>query len=488
MAKHHGQRDLAGLAKHCKRGAEQTREDRFGRLFPNLAPGYVPAGVLQDIGAKTGPMRSKSKKKQTKTVAVGHVFFGQFVDHDVTLDLSSSFDEVAGEGLPNARTPTLDLDCVYGPGPEDAPFMYVQGGTFGGAKMLTGADEPGADELRANDLLRAPNGRAMIGDHRNDENRIVSQVQLGMIKFHNALCDKLHAESVERSERGEGPILTGGALFEEARRETTWHYQWGLVNDFLVDICGAAVVQDVLSCGRQFYCPVEPFIPVEFSVAAYRFGHSMAPMEIEIQHRGGRHELFGDVLGEGFSAVASTDAVVDFREIFFADKSKPKKTVQRAEKLDTTMAEDLLELPMPVVATGERSLATRNLLRGNTFLLPGGDKVAEAMGRDAHEIQKVVHHVEKLSEGKITEGVPLWLYILAEAEVIGRESEPGDFDECEGLGPVGARIVAEVMIGLLELDPHSYLGANRNWIPDEHYNTIGKIMISTNSDLFSASV
>ncbi|MEO1492118.1 MAG: heme peroxidase family protein [Pseudomonadota bacterium] len=477
MVKHHGQRDLAGLAKHCKRGAEQTRDDRFGRLFPNLSPGYVAADVLQDIGAPNGPMDGKAKASPTKTVPVGHVFFGQFVDHDVTLDLSSSFDEVAGEGLPNARTPTLDLDCVYGAGPDDAPFMYVQGGPFGGAKLLTGADEPGADDLRANDLLRAPNGRAMIGDHRNDENRIVSQVQLGIIKFHNAMCDKIH------SEQG----LEGAALFEEARRETTWHYQWGLVNDFLVDMCGGAVVQDVLSCGRQFYCPIEPFIPVEFSVAAYRFGHSMAPMKIQIQHGAPRHELFGPVLGEGFSAVSSSDAIVDFREIFFADKNKKKKAVQRAETLDTKLAGDLLQLPIPVVAEGERSLATRNLLRGNTFLLPGGDKIAEAMGRDEGEIEKVVHHVDQLSDGKITEGVPLWLYILAEAEVIGRETSPGHFEKEEGLGPVGARIVAEVMIGLLELDPNSYLGANRNWVAEDAYNTIGKMLISVNSDMFAAT-
>lgn len=467
MAKHHGLSDLNGLAVHCKRGHEQTREDRFGRMFPDLAPAYIAADVLRRVGEAGGPMDGGSTMERTKSVPVGHVFFGQFVDHDITLDVTSSFHRVNEPSeIGNVRTPTLDLDCIYGAGPESHAYLYVDdGGPFTGAKLLTGADEGSADPLRADDLLRAPNGRAIIGDHRNDENRIVSQLQLAMIRFHNDICDLLH-------DGGSGP--SGGELFEEARRETTWHYQWGVVNDFLIAMCGGAVVQDILACGRRFYCPVEPHIPVEFAVAAYRFGHSMAPMEIEVQKNGGKHELFGPVLGNGFSPVANIDSIVDWKTLFFAPK---KSGVQRAEQLDTSMAGDLLALPF--VTSGEASLATRNLLRGNSFLLPGGDKIAHEMGRDEDEIKKVVKLVNKLSNGKITEGIPLWLYILAEAEVIGRETKPEHFDKGEGLGPVGARIVAEVMIGLLELDEESYLGADRNWIPREAFDTIGKILAST---------
>ena len=468
MAKHHGMAKLSGIDAHCKRGHESTREDRFGRMFPQLAPAYVPADVLAEIGKAGGPMDGGSKASRTKTVPVGHVFFGQFVDHDITLDISSSFSRVNDPSqIANVRTPTLDLDCIYGGGPEPHPYLYVQGGDFGGAKLLTGADMPGATAEQQEDLLRAPNNRAIIGDPRNDENRIISQMQLAMIRFHNHICDKIHADTG----------ATGGHLFEEARRDTTWHYQWGVVNDFLTAMCGDAVVWDILSCGRRFYCPVEPIIPVEFAVAAYRFGHSMAPMKIQIQAGGKSHELFGKVLGEGFSPVKSKDAVVDWRELMFVPA---KKGVQTAEKLDTTMAGDLLKLPF-VGAGDEASLATRNLLRGNSFLLPGGDKIAEAMGRPEKEIADVMKAINHLSKGRITEGAPLWLYILAEAEEIGRESPNGKFETCEGLGPEGARIVAEVMIGLLELDEHSYLGANRNWTPDADYDSIGKILVSQNA-------
>ena len=469
MKHHHGTQPLKGLGVHCKRGHHPTRDDRFGRMFPDLASAYVPADVLVELGKQGGPMDGGRRASRTKTVPVGHVFFGQFVDHDITLDLTSSLGAVVSDDLPNFRTPTLDLDCVYGPGPDDGPFMYVQGGPFGGSKLMTGADVDPGNVAVANDLMRSVNGRAIIGDHRNDENRIVSQVQLAMIRFHNSMCDKIHADTGAE----------GHDLYEEARRATTWHYQWGVVNDFLVAMCGGAVVWDILSCGRKFYCPEEPFIPVEFSVAAYRFGHSMAPMKIQVQKNKPALELFGPELGEGFSAVGSQDAIVDWRELMFVPD---KSGVQRAEKMDTQLATDLLALPF--ITSGENSLATRNLLRGNQFLLPGGDKVAQHMGREEHEIDKVRDKVDKMSKGRVRDGIPLWLYILAEAGEIGRETHHGKFEKGEGLGPVGARIVAEVLIGLLEEDPRSYLGANRNWVPDEEYDSIGKILVSTNSSIF----
>ncbi|MBY8974964.1 hypothetical protein KHP62_04035 [Rhodobacteraceae bacterium NNCM2] len=483
MTKHHGMTALSGMSAYCKRAHHPTREDRFGRMFPDLAPAYVPADVLIALGRKDGPMDGGKKKSRTKTVPVAQVIFGQFIDHDITLDVSSSFSRVnTPEETPNVRTPTLDLDCIYGSGPEPHPYLYSQTAPFAGVKLLTGADEPGADQLRQNDLLRAPNHRAIIGDPRNDENRVVSQMQLAMIRFHNQIAQALHDDPAND--------LEGTALFEAARRTVTWHYQWAVVNDFLVDMCGGAAVSEILACGRQHYCPVEPYIPIEFAVAAYRFGHSMVPMRIQVQEGGKQLAFFGDELGRGFSPLGSVDAIVDWREVFF-EPDKPG--VQRAEKLDTQMASSLLELPF-VEAGGVASLATRNLLRGNSFLLPGGDKVAEAMGRPAAEIEEVMDRIRDLSAAgiksagidasPITEGAPLWLYILAEAEVIGRETKPGKFDKGEGLGPVGARIVGEVLIGLLESDEHSYLGADRNWTPDPAFDSIGKIMVSTNSSIF----
>jgi hypothetical protein len=475
MSHYHGMQDLSGLPEHCRVDYQPSREDRFGWMFPHLAHSYVSPTVLQSIGKAGGPMDNGGSSDRTSSVPVGMVIFGQFIDHDITLDTSSSFASVNHPSeTANVRTPTLDLDSIYGNGPEAQPYLYNQTAPFNNAKLLTGADEVGADDRRKNDLLRVPTGSAIIGDPRNDENRIISQMQLGFIKFHNAICDKLRAEAT-----AEGHDLKGEELFEEARREVTWHYQWVVVNDFLVSMCGKAVVDDVLSQGRRFYQCSVPFIPIEFAVAAYRFGHSMVPMKIQVQKGDIPFEFFGQILGRGFSPVGDTRAVVDWHELFFTSENR---VVQRAEKLDTLMAGDLLELPF-VPDGGEKSLATRNLLRGNSFRLPGGDTIAREMGRAEAEVGAVMARINAISNGEVTSGAPLWLYILAEAEVVGRESSPGNFEPGEGLGPVGARIVVEVLIGLLELDPESYLGSNRNWMPSNAYDTVGKMLSSVNSDL-----
>ncbi|WP_379547561.1 heme peroxidase family protein [Qipengyuania sp. DSG2-2] len=469
---HHGMKPLEGMAAHCRRGhsSSDQRDDRFGRLFPKLSPAFTPRQVLENIGRKGGPMDGKSKNNRTASVPVGMVFFGQFVDHDVTLDASTSFDTVVdnpGE-IANVRTPTLDLDCIYGLGPEAQPYLFEQGGPFGGVKLLTGADNPGQAGERQEDLLRSPNGRAVIGDPRNDENRVISQIQLAIIRFHNHVAQTIHNFPANF---GLTTAPEGHELYEIARRETTWHYQWAVVNDFLTAMCGQPVVDRILGCGREHYCGAVPFIPIEFSVAAYRFGHSMIPMKVQVQKGEAPLELFGAILGGGFDALTDPKGVVDWHELLFTPQNRK---VERAQKLDLKMAGDLLALPF--ITEGEASLATRNLLRGNTFLLPGGEKIAEAIGCPPKQIEKVVKRVGQLDPALSAHGIPLWLYLLAEAEVIGRAEPDGSTTEGEGLGPVGAVIVAETLIGLLELDEHSYLGANRNWSPQDDWNTLGKLV------------
>ncbi len=271
MSTHHGVKNLSGLHELCS--PYSVRSGRFGRMFPDLAPLYLDPGVLSALGAKDGPMQSSGPAHKTTSVAVGQAFFGQFIDHDITLDISSSFARLdRPEDTANVRTPALDLDCVYGDGPEGSPFMYwnapsAPDSEFNGVKLLVGADEPGASMEAQQDLARSVHGRAIIGDPRNDENRVVSQLQLGFIRFHNRVADTLHALGLREEE-----------LARECRRVTTWHYQWAVLRDFLPAVVGAPLVDDVLGRGRQVFRPEaysaddhrnnEPFIPVEFSVAA----------------------------------------------------------------------------------------------------------------------------------------------------------------------------------------------------------------------------
>jgi hypothetical protein len=460
---HHGMNRLEGMDHFCHYGYEQQDEDRFGRLFPSLPPLYTPPEKLRALGEAGGPMDGGTTANRTDSVPVGQLFFGQFVDHDITLDVTSSLSSVAAASqVPNARTPTLDLDNIYGMGPEASRFLYCQDedSPFAGVKLLIGADGTAAPDQPADlqdyDLWRSPDGAAVIGDHRNDENRVLSQMQLAMIRFHNAVVDALY-ESDENDYEGE-------ELFEEARRLVRWHYQYVVIEDYLPAICGQAVVDEIKYRGRRFFCPNDgtPYIPIEFAVAAYRFGHSMMPQNVQVQRGENAFQLYGNTFGFGFDPLTDQQAVVDWNELTATTEDR---NVQHAEELDTKLASILLDLPF----IGDiSSLATRNLLRGQTFLLPSGEQVAQAMGRPADEVERVREAAQAMAEPAtdLSSGIPLWYYILAEAEHIGRETAPEHHEPAEGLGPIGARIVAETLYGLIELDDRSFLASNRNWDPE----------------------
>lgn len=482
--KHHGLLPFKGLEHLCSFG--EFRPGRFARQFPDLPPLYVDPQILHRIGRAGGPMEDTGAPDLTKKVPAGLIFFGQFVDHDITLDDSSSLtasnDPLATE---NVRTPALDLDCIYGDGPGAHPFFYD-----GNGKLLTGADyaDPAdPNDLDRFDLPRTPLGTAIIGDPRNDENRIISQVQLGFLRFHNTVVDAMAAKPHPPS---------GSELFEASRRVATWHYQWIVINDYLRTICGDWIIDDILANGRKVFRPEcmgvnEPFIPIEFAAAAYRFGHTMIPQKFAVKPGGPQHDVFGPTLGTGFQRLANLDAVVEWEALLDSGNGQ----FERAGKLDIKLARMLLDLPFlpPTVPAFERSLAVRNLLRAQSFLLPSGEQIARAMiAAGVEEVDEaMIEKVRELgSKLHLPKATPLWLYILAEGQIIGRmdmgAAGNAKFNKGEGLGPVGARLVAEVLIGLLELDTRSFLGSNRSWSPDDSADKIGANGVKTLYELLTA--
>ncbi|NER16254.1 peroxidase family protein [Spongiivirga citrea] len=454
---HHGMQVNPGQEFLCYHDSiSKEREGRFGRIFKNHPPLWVNPNVLIELGKVAGPMDEGNNAETTDNVPLGMIYLGQFIDHDITLDTTSSVNRVNNPNeIENFRTPALDLDCIFGEGPEDEPFLYESGSL----RLLTGETNNNigqGPDLEKHDLARNGQGRAMIGDPRNDENRIVSQLQLAFIRFYNEVYNDVEAAN---------PGHSAKENYEEARQLATWHYQWVVVNEFLPTIAGEVAVDNILGKGRKWYCPSgRSFIPVEFSVASYRFGHSMITQEVTLQNGGATHDLFSSSVGRGFTRLADEDQVVHWERFFDFDG-----TYQRSGKMDTQMASTLLALPFlpPQTPAAMKSLATRNLLRGQSFLLPSGEFVAEKIGRSQAEIDQVKAFVKNQIQANnidLDYGIPLWYYILAEAEVIGREDKSG-FNPGEGLGPVGATLTCEVLLGLLELDSHSYLGADRNWLP-----------------------
>jgi hypothetical protein len=400
-------------------------------------------------------------------IPAGFTYLGQFIDHDITFDPVSSLQRLQDpDGLRDFRTPRLDLDSLYGDGPNNNPFMYDPDVDNGKTTFLIGKNDAGDDDLPRNKLPpdgKFPRGRALIGDPRNDENIIVSQLHLLFLKFHNKVVEVV---------RKRFPVLQGDELFIEAQRVTQWHYQWLVVNDFLCRVVGDNVIKDILveqpymagggAEGRRrdvkllFYSwRREPFMPVEFSVAAYRFGHSMirpdyrlnsgTEREVPIFTRGRLLHEKGDL--RGFRPLPS-GFTIDWS--FFVEVGD-RSNLQHARKIDTKLAERLRH----VSATDRpHALAVRNLRRGRAFGLPTGERVAQAMGLEPVLIPALG---STRFGGLFTGRAPLWYYILREAEVFGGG---------ERLGPVGGRIVAEVLLGLLKGDRFSYVNADPTWAPD----------------------
>jgi hypothetical protein len=446
------------------------QEDRFGRLFPELPPFAEaspqleaallelgkPGGILDAQDAlERGPkdlivdLDLSLHNPNNPTHTAGTTFMGQFMDHDMTFDLTSRLGEpTVPEDSTNTRTPAFDLDAVYGGGPSADPELYER--VERGRATKFRVESSG----RFEDLPRTADGTAIIADPRNDEHMIIAGLHAAFLCFHNNAVDLM----AERSRQA-----SPAEVFRQARQLTTWHYQWMILHEFLPLFIGQALVNDILADGRRFYRPEEAYIPVEFQGAAYRFGHSMVRPSYRANLAGDEGQpFFGLLFDPAQEGVADPNDLrggcraprrfIGWQTFFdFGDgEVKPNKLI------DTKLSTPLFTLPLGAIPVpgGPISLAQRNLLRQITWQLPSGQTIAGAM------------HVPALSRGDLSElrelgqnldvSTPLWYYVLKEAEVMegGRH-----------LGPVGSRIVGEVILGLLQLDRHAFLSVDPQWRP-----------------------
>jgi heme peroxidase len=455
---HHGVAEPAGQDAVPR---SRLFEGRFGRLFRALPAPFHDRAALVALGRALADQAGSGR--DNPKIPAGYTYLGQFVDHDITFDpLSLLSRRNDPDALVNFRSPRYDLDSLYGQGPAASPYLYEsKSKDRRGVRLLEGRN-PDADEagnpLERRDLLRNRQGRAVIGDPRNDENIIVSQLHHAFVRFHNNVVEHVAAKS---------PALKGAALFDEARRIVTWHYQWVVVRDFLPKVVGEELAGEVLPASNvpnlKFFQPRdEPFIPVEFSGAAYRFGHSMVRPAYDLNENireitlfsaaaDAEQDHFGHLNGFRPLPVAWT---VDWRHFVVIDRSKP----QLSRKIDTHLAAPLLKLPTGVSAT-HRGLPELNLLRGRALELPSGQAVAQAMG--VPTVTKLGLDRFGLSAGHraaLEAETPLWYYVLREAENAPRNGQR--------LGPVGGRIVAEVLVGLLAHDPNGFIRQQPTWKPE----------------------
>jgi len=471
---------------------EESVEFRFSRFVPGL----VGEPNSDDLLAQVSVAMLQKRGQSDASMPAGYTYLGQFVDHDMTLDPTEL--DLATTGvlpLQSLRSPTLDLDSLYGRGPAEQPEFYQADGV----KLLTGRPlpVPGVNPAAAGDGYDLPrrgaaaDGRrrtareAKIPDIRNDENLAVAQVHAAFIRFHNKVVDELIAQGVPSR-----------VLFERAREAVTKHYHWMLRHDYLPRIAVASIVDDVFTNGRRIF-ETQPQVlhstmPVEFSGAAFRLGHSMIrsgyqwnkifnfkPGALDsghlfrlfrfsgtsgtlapTPHPPGSDEDLRDLEAATNTLpalpsnwVADLLRLFDFSRFVADDPAfvPPADDFNHAMRLDTGVVDPLATLPIGSFGATEapllkkRNLAFRNLMRGRMLGLASGQQMVKAF-------KAAGVNVEVLNKGQLFDGnggvkldatdvpdrdelaknAPLWFYVLREAEFHGNK-----------MGDVGGRIVAE---------------------------------------------
>jgi hypothetical protein len=421
---------------------------RFGRMFPYLRSLTAFQPGVAALGKPGGPMDGGSPpptdtSQENPRIKAGYTFLGQFIDHDMTFDVTSVLEQqIDPHATRNFRTPVLELDSLYGQGPGAQPYLFDSSGI----RFLLGAN--------GNDLPRSATGRAIIGDPRNDENIIVSQLHLLFMKFHNKVVD----EATDSTQ-------SGPARFEAAQTLVRWHYQWIVWNEFLPRFVDAAILRDAIE-RQPFLFRGQPFMPVEFSIAAYRFGHSQVRPGYLLSRPGAQPVRAASIFNgeDRANDLHGGRPVPDGLRVEWA--AFFGQSAIQSMQIDVRLSSALMELPASVVPQADtaRSLAARNLQRGIDARLPSGQAVARHLRIPVVPDDKLWQGVEN-GKGQ----APLWFYLLREAEV----EESGQM-----LAGVGATIVARVFAALLLADKASFMVQAPDWTPTLPSSRAGRFSMS----------
>jgi hypothetical protein len=450
--------------------------NKFGYLFPDLQTddnNLLPIGpdTVANLKRLGQTMTDSSPSDEANsTVPAAYTYLGQFIDHDITFEVASG--DLADLSLPgleplssaeiesrirNTRSAKFDLDSVYeGLAERDGDGMALgfvsptPNNTVFPLKRPPGKGDHNDLPRKGRITSPAIDREALIGDPRNDENTIISQLHLSFLLAHNA-------------------IVARGHKFDAARTLLRQHYQWMVIHDFLKKICDSEIVDQTFA-KNSFYDPSDYdfFMPLEFSVAAYRFGHSMIRADYDFNlnfNSSGTPGTTEASLARLFTFTAFVGQLGNFNSLpenwiiewerFFG----PAAGFNMARKFDTKLVEPLAHLTDTFghdLSGIFKLLAVRNLLRGYLLRMPTGQSVATALGvvpLTSGQITAAAASAEQasaLTETGFDERTPLWYYILAEAAHVGGNH----------LGPVGSLLVAETIIGLIRRSDDSIFDGN----------------------------
>jgi len=466
--------EMHQLIKEMKNGKQSRGEKvglhNFGYLFDDLAGdrgSRLPESAETIAALKTlgsGMADPQPQSGADSDIPAGYTYLGQFIDHDITRDAQASrlrqlisekmFDPIIADEarhlVKNIRTATLELDSVYGGGPNEDPDLYESDKVLlklGRNRTDSNGLPDHIDTTDSNrDILRQVDGTPIIGDSRNDENLLISQTHHAFKVFHNQIAKKLTGNSASR--------------FAKAQKKVIQHYQWIVLHDFLPRITGRTAHRNALHDTRYYTDDKLTFMPFEFSVAAFRFGHSM--IRQRYQHNSildaGKTDLsllFNLTSGGSQRMPLPASAIIDWSN-FYPFEQAPSNF---ARPIDTRLSTELERLPNEQGLM--RMLAIRNLLRGYLMSLPTGQSVVERLGiKPLSNAELLINtsasEQDALRSSQLSTRTPLWYYILKEAAV----REQG-----KKLGETGSAIVAETLVALIKRSKHSIL-QEPNWQPD----------------------
>jgi hypothetical protein len=446
---------------------------RFGRMFTQTALEPLEIADLMALGEAMiqpklpdNPDNSNIPANQDNSnTPAGYTFLGQFISHDMSFDEHASIfplNMVDLVTLRSKREPTLELDSLYGRFPGSNNQDVFDSDLYREDKCrfkldITDRDVTKPDALfgRENDLPRQ-NKMAIIGDARNDENLAIAQMHVAFLKFHNAVVDFLEQKN----------LVAKDELFTTAREIVIKYYQAIILHDFLPRIVDTNILNEVKNSKPDWLKDgVDAFIPVEFSAAAFRFGHSVLQDAYDWNRIFQPPNESGTFLNlfvfTGTGQLNGRDKLpgswaIDWRRFFdFTKYDIQTVKINKSRKIDTNIAHTFRQLQefilaFPQVPIPQQNLASRNLVRGRALSLLSGQEVVAQLTLAGKLNGKPVLTPEKITDGPhkgilekphFKDNTPLWYYILKEAEVIG---------EGNCLGTVGSYIVAETLVTLIQ--------------------------------------
>jgi len=449
---------------------------RYSRLFPRFNDN-TPDDVLKDLAnmlrdidpdIPTPVNNRQDRRRMPGSCCSGYAYLGQFITHDLSKPRTGSSVINEEEDI-NERTARLDLEQLYGKGdPSDPPGPRLPLGETLGSPGLPSTD---------NDLPRDQHGKAQIPDERNDLTLLIAQLHVLMIKFHNRIVDDLCQGNVPPAQPADL------SLFARAKRLVTWHYQWIVRYDYLPKLVEPSVLQDILMSSPRLYWPRlgEALIPVEFAWAAFQYGHSAVQNSYNINplvHQITALDTFC-LGGAGKLNICQGRKNPRLPQRYVVEPGRmfgwaPPGISNVSEEIDTLIpsafyrlsrkAETLFTNEEPRTRRPGQSVPEITFLRGKQNRLASGQKACKYSGLPALPLNQLAHTrelAEFLKEHGLHKKTPLFYYILREAEVAGRASVWGR--PCKRLGPLGSRIAAEVILGVLNADRDSFI--HFNWQP-----------------------